>query len=57
MSYKQNIFKNNTVFRNKRKNFGSGKPNERVSCFYKCESWKECKAAPNELNVLEIKDK
>lgn len=57
MSYKQNIFKSNTVFGNRRKKFGSGKPNERVSCFYKCESWKECKTAPNELSVLEIKDK
>lgn len=57
MSGKQDVFKSNTIFGNRRKNFGRGKPDERVSCFYKHESWKECKTVPNEISVLEIKDK
>ena len=57
MSDKQNVFKGSAVFGNRRKNSGSGKPNNRISRFYKYESWKECMTTPNEISILEIKDK
>lgn len=57
MSDKQNVFKSNAVFGNRRKNFGSGKPSNRISRFYKYESWKECMTTSNEISILKIKDK
>ena len=57
MPGKQEVFESNDIFGNRRKKFGSGKPNEHVSCFYKHEVWKECKTTPNEISILEIKDK
>lgn len=57
MSGKQDVFKSNAVFGNRRKNSGSGKPNNHISCFYKYESWKECKTTPNEISILKLKDK
>ena len=57
MSGKQDVFKSNTVFGNRRKNFGRGKPSNHISCFYKYESWKKCKTTPNEISILKLKDK
>lgn len=57
MSDKQNVFKSSAVFGNRRKNFGSGKPSNRISRFYKYESWKECMTTSNEISILKIKDK
>ena len=52
------VFKSNAIFGNRRKiEHGRGRPQERVGQFYKSEEWKNCKTSPNEISILEIKDK